>query len=150
MSVTIITVGVDHAGWAGWQGGKICDYTPKDAPMEDVLAALAAKAMEMGKTLSIICNTHQNHRLIGWSYSPQGYSNTPDGPRLDLFVIEGDVLNPRTMSQSPFLRQNELETLISCLRKGIDPKKAVYMTHEALLDWHINHGHTIDSNLKGW
>jgi hypothetical protein len=81
------------SGWKGWCGSNsLYVAAPEDAPQEALMAALAEQAKKTAQMASVILDTPTHHRVIGWGYTPPGYANTPDGPRLWLLVIEGDSL----------------------------------------------------------
>jgi hypothetical protein len=79
----------DH-GWAGWCGGELRTRIDEDVPIEDVLYWLAKEVREVRDSLAIKDDTATHYRIIGFGYTPQGYANTPNGPSIWFFSIEGD------------------------------------------------------------
>ena len=142
MTVNLTKVRDKH-GWSGWaQAGCLYEFSPQDAPMEEVLAALAAKSYESKNDAYTIWNTSWRHRVLGWGYRHQGYLNTPNKPSLWLITIEGNYFDASRhqksgTDQSSWLSQPDLETLLDCLRLGMEPSQAIMMPVRERLYWKI-------------
>jgi hypothetical protein len=70
-------------------GGTLYKATDPDAPLEDVMQALATEAKSKQRTVAVIDDTATHYRIVGWGYTPQGYKDTPNGPKLWLLCLEG-------------------------------------------------------------
>ena len=142
MTVTL-TKARDKQGWSGWAGaGCLYEFSPKDAPMKEVLAALAAKAHESQDDAYTIWNTSWRYRVFGWGYTRQGYLNTPDGSRIFLVDIEGNYFDTSRhrqswTDQSSWVSQSDLEILLDCLRLGMEPSQAIVTPIRERLYWKI-------------
>jgi hypothetical protein len=142
MEITLTRMTPDQrrdSGWAGWGGEhNLYNYSPQDAPEDQLLEAMAQLAWENKNNVYVIQDSYYNKRVIGWDYTKQGYSNTLNGPKISITITNGDYKRNYGSSQSPFMPQHELEILCSCLRMGLEPNFAVEMTHDQRLLWYSN------------
>lgn len=77
-----------NAGWEGWAGGRLC--VVPGTTEEEIFQGLEAKAWEKKNTYGMAFDSETHHRLLVVGYTPQGYANTPDGPKTWRTIIEGD------------------------------------------------------------
>ena len=80
------------SGWVGWCGGELYVTIDPEMPIEEVLHEVAVEVRRRKCGIAVVDNTYQNHRLVGFGYTEQGYHDTPNGPKLWLMVIEGDPI----------------------------------------------------------
>ena len=125
---------INASGWANWMGSDSL-YTfrmPGHNPIERTMGELAELAYEHGQAY-VKDDTRQNHRVVGYARDQER--------KLVLVCLEGDTTNEfrDLCSQNKHYEdQQHLERVVSALRSGIDPKRAVELSSIELLHWLID------------